>query len=42
VTDLATDEPKRMSGEELLGKGLLVAMPERPQAAVLRYRLAGE
>jgi alpha-galactosidase len=38
VTDLTTGLAKRLSGKELLESGLQVALSERPEAAVLRYK----
>jgi len=38
VTDLDANEPKEMSGRELLDPGLPVAAPQRPAARVITYR----
>jgi len=38
VLDLDTDKPQRITGRELTDKGLLVTIPDRPGAVVIRYR----
>jgi alpha-galactosidase len=40
VTDLDAPEPRTISGRELLEKGLVVDLPQRPSAAVIVYNLA--
>jgi len=45
VTDLDVNQPRQMSGRELTDKGLLVEIPDRPAAVVLKYekvKTAGE
>jgi alpha-galactosidase len=37
VTDLDVNQPRQMSGRELMDKGLAVEIPDRPAAVVIKY-----
>ncbi|MBN1341297.1 MAG: NPCBM/NEW2 domain-containing protein [Phycisphaerae bacterium] len=38
VTDVDVNQPRRVGGRDLMQRGLLVEMPERPGAAVISYK----
>ena len=38
VNDLDNDRPQEMTGRELMDKGLLIAIPEKPGAVLITYQ----